>query len=51
MKIIDRLALHTLIKTILNFIIAVLKIFSPKTVEDINTPDKKWRPRWRKKNE
>lgn len=51
MKILDRIALHTLLKTILNFIISVLKIFAPKSVENIDVPDKKWRPRWRKKND
>lgn len=49
MKIIDRISLHTTIKTILNFILAILKIFAPSK----NNPSDKniWKPRWRKNNE
>jgi len=53
MKIIDKIVLNRLLTTIINFILAIVKIFSPKTIEDINVPkpDKRWKPRWRKNDE
>lgn len=51
MKLLDRIALQRLISMLLTFILAVLKMFAPKTIED-NDPtieeDKRWRPRWRR---
>lgn len=48
MKLIDRIALHKLLTTILNFILSVLKIVVPNKTEQ----DKKvWRPKWRRKND
>lgn len=52
MKLLDRIALQRLIMMLLSFILSVLKIFAPKTIEDMDKPkdEKKiWRPRWRKK--
>lgn len=51
MKLLDKIALNSLIKTITNFILAILKMFAPKQ-HDVS-PDKK-RPfldflrRWKK---
>jgi hypothetical protein len=51
MKLLDKIALNSLIKTITNFILAILKMFAP-TQHDV-APDKK-RPlldflrRWKK---
>ena len=52
MRIIDKIALQRLISLILNFILAILKLFAPKAIEDVEVPvdeKKKWIPRWRKK--
>jgi hypothetical protein len=53
MRIIDKIALNRLLSIIASFILGVIKILSPKSVEEIDTPkpDKKWIPRWRKKDE
>lgn len=53
MRIIDRVILNRLVSLIANFILAMVKIFSPQDVEeiDIPQPDKKWRPRWKRKND
>jgi hypothetical protein len=40
MKLLDRIALNSLIKTITNFILAVIKIFAPKPIKEI-TPKKR----------
>ena len=50
MKLLDKIALHKLISLILSFVLAILKLVVPKSVEDIETPNDKrpWRPRWRK---
>ena len=45
-SVIDRIVLNRLISTILNFIIGILSIFAPKSVEDIKP--KKWFSRFRK---
>lgn len=53
MRLIDKIALNRLISVILNFILSVLKIFAPKSIEDVDVPkpDKKpWKPRWRRKD-
>jgi hypothetical protein len=52
MRLIDKIALNRLLSVILNFILGVLKIVSPKTIEDIDTPKPKRKilP-WRKKDE
>lgn len=53
MKILDKIALNRLINIITNFILQLLKLFAPKSVEDINLPKpnrKKILP-WRNKNE
>jgi hypothetical protein len=51
MRLIDKIALNRLIHTILNFILGIINIFAPKAVEDLDVPkpDRKWKPRWRKK--
>lgn len=41
MRILDKIALNRLIGVILNFILSILKIFAPKTIEDIDTPKPK----------
>lgn len=53
MKLLDRIVLNRLISIITSFILGVLKIIAPKEIEEIEVPkpDKKWRPRWRKKDE
>jgi hypothetical protein len=53
MKILDRIALNRLISIITNFILGLIKIFAPKSVEDIEIPKpkrKKILP-WRNKDE
>jgi len=53
MKIIDQIVLNRLISIITNFILGLLKIFAPKSVEDIDIPKpkrKKILP-WRNKDE
>jgi hypothetical protein len=50
MRIIDKIALNRLISIITNFILGLLKIFAPKSVDDIELPKperKKILP-WRK---
>lgn len=53
MRIIDKIVLNRLLSIISSFILGLIKILSPTSVEEIDTPkpDKKWRPRWRKKDE
>lgn len=53
MRLLDKIALNRLLSIITNFILGVIKILSPKSIEKIDTPkpDKKWRPRWRKTDE
>jgi hypothetical protein len=53
MRLIDKIALNRLISIITNFILGLLKIFAPKSVEDIELPKpkrKKILP-WRRDNE
>lgn len=38
MKILDKMVLNRLISIITNFILGLLKIFAPKSVEDIEIP-------------
>jgi hypothetical protein len=52
MKLLDKIALNRLLSIIASFILGVLKIISPKSVEEIDAP----KPRrkifpWRKKDE
>lgn len=50
MRLIDQIALNRLISIITNFILGLLKIFAPKSVDDIEIPKperKKILP-WRK---
>lgn len=52
MRLIDRISLQRGISMLLDFILAVLKIFAPKNTDDGSVSvdeDKKWRPRWRRK--
>lgn len=52
MRLLDKIALQRLISLILTFILSVLKLVIPKTIEDIDKPlDKrrKWFPNLRKK--
>jgi hypothetical protein len=54
MKLLDKIALNRLLSIIASFILGVLKIIAPKSVEEIDLPkpDKPlWKPRWRKKDE
>lgn len=51
MNILDKIALQRLISIVLSFILAILKLFVPKAIEDMDKPvdeRKKWIPRWRK---
>lgn len=52
MKIIDQIVLNRLISIVTNFILGLIKIFAPKSIEDINIPKpkKKILP-WRNKHE
>lgn len=55
MKILDQIMLNRLISIVTNFILGLIKIFSPKSLEDIDVP-KPPKPRkkiipWRNKNE
>jgi hypothetical protein len=53
MKILDKIALNRLISIISNFILSLLKIFAPKSVDNIDIPKpkrKKILP-WRAKDE
>jgi hypothetical protein len=54
MRLIDKIALNRLLSIIASFILAVLKILAPKSVEelDVPEPDKPiWKPRWRRKKD
>lgn len=54
MKLLDRIALERALSMILSFILTLIKMFVPsKTGNDDSAikPDRKWKPRWRKKNE
>jgi hypothetical protein len=53
MRLIDKIALNRLLSIIASFILGVIKILVPKDADEVDTPkpDKKWRPRWRKKDE
>jgi hypothetical protein len=53
MRLLDKIALQRLISLLLNFTLALLKLFAPKSIEDIETPEEKkkpWRPFRRKKS-
>jgi hypothetical protein len=53
MRLLDKIALNRLISIITNFILGLLKIFAPKTIDDIEVPKpkrKKILP-WRNQNE
>jgi hypothetical protein len=41
MKILDQIVLNRLISIILNFIVGILKIFAPNSVDNIDTKPKK----------
>lgn len=41
MRIIDKIALNRLISILANFILGLLKIFAPSSVEDIDSPKPK----------
>ena len=43
MKLLDRIAINSLIKTITNFILAILKMFAPTKVDGLE-PEKRKRP-------
>lgn len=53
MKLLDKIVLNRLLSIISSFILGLIKILSPKSIEEIETPktDKKWRPRWRKQED
>lgn len=52
MKFLDKIVLNRLLSIISSFILSVIKILSPKSVEEINTPKPKRKifP-WRKTDE
>lgn len=53
MKLLDRIALERALSMVLSFVLTIIKIFVPhKTGSDIEIvkPNRKWKPRWRKKN-
>lgn len=52
MRIIDKIALNRLLSIIASFILGIIKILSPKSVEEIDTPKPKRKifP-WRKQDE
>lgn len=52
MKLLDKIALNRLLSIIASFILGVIKILSPKSVEEIDKPNPKRKifP-WRKKDE
>lgn len=52
MKLLDKIALNRLLSIISSFILGIIKILSPKSVEEIDTPKPKRKilP-WRKKDE
>jgi hypothetical protein len=52
MKIIDKIVLNRLLSIITSFILGVIKILSPKSIEDLDSPKPKRKilP-WRNKNE
>lgn len=41
MKLLDQIALNRLISIITNFILGLLKIFAPKSIDEINIPKPK----------
>lgn len=51
MRVIDKIALNRLISIITNFILGLLKIFAPKSIDniDIPKPNRRFFPNWRKK--
>jgi hypothetical protein len=50
MRLLDKLALNRLVAIVLNFIITLIKIFSPKTGEDLgNKYPLPKPPRWKPK--
>lgn len=53
MKLLDKIALNRLLSIIASFILGVIKILSPKSVEEIDPPkpDRRWKPRWRVRDE
>jgi hypothetical protein len=53
MKLLDRIALERSLSMVLSFVLTLIKIFVPHktgTDSDVIKPDRKWKPRWRKKN-
>lgn len=53
MKLLDKIALNRLISIITNFVLGLLKLFAPKSVDEIEIPKpkrKKILP-WRNENE
>lgn len=51
MKFLDKLALNRLVAIILNFVLSVIKIISPKLKDELeeNVPSKpRWIPPWRR---
>jgi len=52
MKLLDKIALNRLISIVASFILGVLKILAPHSVEEVDNPKpKKKRFPWRKKDE
>ena len=53
MKFLDKIALNRLISIVTNFILGILKIFAPKSIDDIEIPKPKRKKicPWRNKDE
>jgi hypothetical protein len=54
MRILDRIVLNRLISIITSFVLGLIKIFAPQSLEDIDLPkpeEKKRKPRWRRRDE
>lgn len=51
MRLIDQIALNRLISIVTSFILNLIKVLSPKKIEDIKKPKRKKIFPWRNKNE
>jgi hypothetical protein len=54
MKFLDKIAINRFVIIITNFILGVLKLILPKNSIDkidVPKPDRRWKPKWRVKDE
>lgn len=49
MRLIDKVAINRLLHSIIDLIWMIIKTFAPQKPTEENKPDKRWKPRWRKK--